>query len=1032
MKKLLILFFISILLQNVFSAPNPTDTRLVSRPGISADKIAFIYAGRLWTADTDGSDPKEIAIATPDNTDDIYYHPDESRPYFSPDRKYIAFSSLVNDNVDVYVVPVEGGTPKRLTYHPKDDVIQGWTPDGKSVIFVSQRDNFFEDSWGRYFQLFKISVNGGFPEKINLPSVTQASVSDNGKQIAYNPLPRVYFDWKKYKGGATSDIWVYDIKTNKNNMLFKKDAVCNDINHIWLNDMIYFLSDRNGEFNLYSFNINTNEILQLTDFKDFPVVNASGYKDKIIFEQAGYIHIYDINKKESKRLVIGINTELPQRKIKWVSPFTPLIMASFSPDCKWGVFEIRGELFKIDRNSKFEKLTGSSGATDRYPEVSPDGKKIAYFSDKSGEYQLYIIDVKEKKVIEQFDLSGGGYFYNIIWSPDSKKIVYKDCSDSYYIIDLFTGRSKKLNTSYYNAPNMMIYKNRTKSKNASWSLDSNYFAYTNATRSFMDQIFIYSVFDGKSYPVTDGMNQVDSLSFDQYGDLYFLSSINAGPCKDWFNISTIALSYTNSFYYLSLKDNLFLTKKIPDDIYKNAVPLPIPAGDYSNLTAGNDGNLYFISGLNDSWKTNSDSKIVRYDIKTGKTQILKVGAVNYFLGKDPKNIISFSGKQFNWVFSMFDYEFINTSKKDKPVKITFDKIKIKIDPSLEWAEMLKDAWRINRDFFYDPAMHGVNWKKIFEKYSPFISDCATDDDFYKVMQWMNSELCVGHHFMNILGIKIKKENIGLLGADYEIKDNKYRFKKILSNNYWFSNQQLPLGNPQLNINNGDYIIKVNAKEVTTDKEIYSYFIDTGNKLTEIEVSDTYDGKKTRKIKVIPVTNETNIRQINWVEGNRDYVSKKTNGKIGYLWVPNEGPRGLNYFLKYYYPQSYKDGLIVDGRFNGGGCNSDTYIDVLSRKFICYQSNRYGEDELSPQDLLNGPKVMIINELAGSAGDSFPWIFKKFGIGKIVGKRTLSAFIGNTCYPSLKNGTLITAPNLAFWDKNGWILENTGVSPDIEV
>jgi tricorn protease len=1016
------------------------DTRLLAQPAISKTHVAFIYAGDLWVADLDGRNLKRL---TADDGG-------EGNPAFSPDGLLIAFTAQYDGNVDVYVVPVAGGVPTRLTWHPGPDVVQGFTPDGSKVLFSSPRTVFT----GAYTQLFTLPVKGGLEEPLKLPNAFKASYSSDGARLAYNPLGPAFTQWKHYRGGLNSTIWLYNFSDNGTEKLPQPESRANDVDPMWIGDAIYFRSDRNGEFNLFSYNLKSKAIKQLTDHKDFPVLGVSAGDGKIIYEQAGYLHTFDPKSGRSVKLTIGVPADLVETRARFVRGARYIRYASLSPTGARAVFEFRGEIVTVPgEKGDTRNLTNTTAVHERSPAWSPDGKSIAYFSDESGEYELHVRSQDGKGEVRKLKLSGAGFYQDPVWSPDSQKISFVDNSWSIYWLDLKSGTAKKIGSEYLYGPA------RGRTIYHVWSPDSKWLAYTLSTKANIRTVYAYSTEQDKSFTITDGLSEVTEPVFDESGKyLYFLGSTNAGPVKEWFAQSSADMRSTSSIYLVVLRSNLPnpLMKESDEEkgtqkeekpkeppkapeafsidfagINNRILAIPLPARNYSNLQAGTAGQFYYIESPEDANPVPGGperSVLHQYDLSKRKDDAFIQGVSDYDVSADKKKIFYRSNAAFS---------IVAVAPKPAPGagRINVDDIEVRIDPRAEWAQIFNEAWRINRDYFYAPNMHGADWNAMRQKYAMFLPHLATRGDLNRVIQWMCSELSVGHHRGGGGDTLAQPRNVpgGLLGADYSVESGRYRFKKVYGGLNWNPELRSPLTEPGVDVKAGEYLIAVRGQDLRPPTNIYSLFENTSGKITEITIGPNPDGSGSRTVSVVPVANEGALRNRAWVEGNLKKVDEATGGRVAYVYVPNTGGAGHEYFKRYFFPQAHKDAIIVDERFNGGGQYADYYIDLLRRPFGAYWAMRYGADLKTPAASIQGPKVMITDETAGSGGDLLPWMWRKFGMGKLVGKRTWGGLVGILGFPVLMDGGTITAPNFAIWTpEGGWIVENEGVAPDIEV
>ncbi len=1031
-------------------AQNPGESRMMTDPSVSSSHIVFVYANDLWVADLDGANVTRITSN----------EGAEFSPNFSPDGKTIAFTGQYDGNTDVFTIPVEGGVPTRLTWHPDADFARGFTPDGMSVLFSSTRESFT----GGLPKFYLVPLTGGFPEKLNLPSGVYGSFSSDGKKIAYNPYYNAFQQWKNYRGGRISFIWICDLSTLAVEKIPQPAGGCNDWRPMWIGNYVYFLSDRNGEFNLFSYDTQLKEINQLTHFTDFPI-NSAGYGGgKIIFEQAGYLHLYDLTSNSSTQLHIHVPADLSTIRPRYVSAAKNIRYSNLSPSGARAVFEARGDIITVPAEKGDPRnLTNTPGVYERNPAWSPDGKKIAWFSDESGEYRLVIAGQGEEGKTKDYPLTGKGFYYNPVWSPDNKMIAYSDNGFNLYYIDLVSGKIKKIATEpLYDIFQAMV---------PDWSPDSKWMTFAMITPTNILRVYLYSLDQDKLYPVTDGLSDCSEPVFDKSGKyLYFFGSTDAGPVRQWFDLSSEDMHMKNSLYITVLdktspnpllkesdeekgtaepekdlnkdkdkkdkkkdkaKEDSTSVSKIVIDIdhlTDRILALPIPPGFYLALSAGPEKEIYFIE--NPAFPSPDGSfsgKLHNFSLETKKDNVVLDALTYYNLSFDKKKIL----------YNLKDSWFLTkTGDKIEAGKgaLNLDAAQIKIDPPAEWRQMFEDIWRINRDFFYDPGMHGVDWPAMKTKYAQFLPYLSCRDDFTRLTRWLCSELSVGHSytFGGEQYRTAKTVPVGLLGADYSVENGLYRFSKIYGGLNWSPELRSPLTEPGVDVKEGEYLLAVNGKDLKAPVSVYSLFENTAGKLTDIKVSSHADGSDSRLVKVVPIESEGELRNRYWVENNLKKVSEASNGRVAYVYVPNTSTAGHDYFKRYFFPQSDRDGIIIDERFNGGGDLADYIVDILRRPYLNYWATRYGEDIKAPHAAIQGPKVMLINEYAGSGGDYLPWSFRKLNLGKLIGKRTWGGLVGILNFPGLMDGGYVTAPNVAFWTKEGWRIENEGIAPDIEV
>lgn len=1009
-------------------AINTKDTRMLTNAAISQDHIAFVYANDLWLANRDGSNPRRLTAS----------QGIENHPAFSPDGKWIAFDAEYDGNMDVYMLPIEGGIPKRLTWHPGADMVRGFTNDGKGVLFISQRELFTN----RYTQLFAVDVATGTIARQKIPNVFKAAYSPDGKKVAYTPIPDRFYQWKNYRGGTQTRIIIMDNTTFDAAYLPKPEGGSNDSDPMWIGDLVYFNSDRNGEFNLYSYNPATREIKQLTNYTDFPVLNPKAGKDAIIYEKGGYLYTMTLDSKSTK-LTIGIATDLLEVRPRYASGPQWVRSMALSPTGVRAVFDYRGEIVTVPiKDGDARNLSNTPGAHENFPSWSPDGQWVAYFSDKSGEYKMYLT-AQDGKETKEFKLNGNGFYAFPEWSPDSKKISYVDNGRVLYVLDVASGNNTKVDEDEVYVPGPYRF------QMGDWSGDSKWMLYTKILSTNFSQVLLYNVAEKKSYPVSDGMSDAINPTFDREGKyLFFLASTDAGPVVNWFDQSTIDMESTYNIYMATLSKDIispFMKKSDEETVAKDEpkksddkkkdeakdeaskdwkieaqniglriVDVPLKAGEYQDLSVDDKGNLLYI---------NREGKPALYKYSIEDKEAKELGEMYGYTLNDKGDKILFATN------GGFKSGAVGDIKGAESVPV--GKIEIQIDPVAEWKQMYNEAWRINRDYFYDPGMHGADWAAIKKKYKGFIDDCSSRNDVNRVIQWMCSELSVGHSYSGGGDQLFDNKNVpgGLLGCDFEIENNQYKFKKIYGGLNWNPNLRSPLTEPGVNVTEGEFLLAVNGKEVKGTDNVYSFFENTAGKIVELTV-----GTKgaSRVVKVVPISNESALRNRDWVEGNLKYVTEKTNGQVAYVYVPNTAGEGHEYFKRYFFPQANRKAIILDERFNGGGLLADYYVDILLRPYQSHWNFRYGKDLKSPSASIQGPKVMLIDETAGSGGDMLPYMFRKFNVGTMVGKRTWGGLVGILGFPELMDGGFVTSPNVAIWTKDGFIVENVGVAPDVEI
>jgi tricorn protease len=1060
----------SLLLAGPAAAVDTDDTRLLSDPAVSAEHVAFTYAGDLWVADREGGRARRLTI-----------HPGaEANPRFSPDGRWLAFSGEYDGNRDIYLVPVEGGVPRRLTWHPAEDEVRDFTPDGKAVLFSSPRNVFT----GRHQKLYTVSVDGGFPEELPIPHGFKASFSPDGSKIAYIPQREPFNQWKHYRGGTATRIWLYDRGDHSVVEVPQPADRSNDTDPMWMGDKVYFRSDRSeasaGEFNLFSYDPVSGAVEQLTEHRDFPVAGASAGGGVVVYEQAGYLHLYDPAAGASRKLTIGAAGDLLATRPRYVDGSEFLRSGSLSPSGARVAVEARGEIFTVPaEKGDARPITQTPGAHERSPVWSPDGRHLAYVSDASGEYRIHVVPQAGPKGdddVRSFEIPGAGFYEDLKWSPDSQKISFTDNSWTLYVLDVASGRVTEVDREPVYGP--------IKTQHHAWSPDSRWLVYTKITPNYLQRVHLYDVAARRSHAVTDGLADVSEPVFDASGRyLYFLSSTDAGPVRTWFSQANNDLRSTRSLYLAVLDkgvesplakesdeetfedegdegepgDEVLAqegegqakgkkgdadpegedgagdeTGEVPrveiafDGLSQRILALPVPEGMYYSLASGAEGEIYYLEHRDGAGPGDT---LHRFTLEDREATEVIGGVQGFVLSGDHKKLL-LAQPDDRW-------SVVDAGPQVEPGtgQLALDRIRIHIDPRREWEQIFNEAWRINRDYFYDPSYHGNDWSAMREKYAAFLPHVTNRDELNRVIRAMLSELSVGHSYLGGGDFLAEPEEVpgGLLGADYAVDGDRYRFAKVFGGLNWNPELRAPLTEPGVDVATGEYLLAVDGRELRYPENLYGRFENTAGKIVRITVGPHKDGRGSRTVEVVPVDDESALRNRDWVEGNLRKVTEATDGRVAYVYVPNTAGLGHAYFKRYFFPQADRQAIIVDERHNGGGQVADYYIDILRRPLVSYWTTRYGQVLETPAGAIQGPKVMLIDETAGSGGDLLPWMFRKFDLGTIIGRRTWGGLVGILGFPTLMDGGFVTAPNLAFWTpEDGYAVENEGVPPDIEV
>jgi tricorn protease len=1060
MKKLLltVLVFLVCVAGSFADAGKP----LLQRPTLGRNQIAFVYAGDLWIVGREGGDARRLTTGIGLETD----------PIFSPDGSQIAFTGEYEGNLDVYVIPATGGQPRRLTYHPGVDVAVGWTPDGKQVLFRSGRS-----SYSRFNRLFTIPLDGGLPTELPLPMGEEGSFSPDASRIAYVPFwnrrssPGAYISWKHYRGGLASPIWIAHLADSAIEKVPRKDS--NDFNPMWVGDKVYFLSDRNGPVALFTYDTNTKEVQPVLPNNGLDIHSASAGPDAIVYDQFGALHLFDPKSGKASRVDVRIDADLPWVRTRYENVGKSIRSASLSPTGVRAVFEARGEILTVPvEKGSFRNLTQTPGVAERDPAWSPNGKWVAFFSDESGEYQLHLRDQRGLGEARKIPLGGGpSFYYSPRWSPDSKKIAYTDKRLNLWYVDVATGKSTRIDSDTYDSP--------TRSLDPSWSPDSRWLTYTKQLRNHLRAVFVYSLETGKTRRLTDGMSDARFAVFDRDGKyLYFTASTDIGPTTGWLDMSSFDHPVTRSVYVAVLRKDLpspiapesdeekaqeapaparlaaddtppttaeKSPKKDPkkpveqpkskdkvtvridfEDIDQRILALPIPAHNFVAMEAAKPGVLFLLEGGRG-----------RFGSGAGTLHKFELSHRKFEKAVDSVSAFEVSHNAEKMLVGMGGRWFITSTAMPRPGDgaIRTEELEVQVDPRAEWKQMYREVWRIERDFLYDPGAHGVDLKAAERQYAAYLDGVGSRADLNYLFDEMLGQITIGHLYIAGGDVpEIKRVRGGLLGADYQVDNGRYRFARVYHGENWNPGMRAPLTQPGVNVKAGEYLLAVNGKKLTAADNLYRVFEATAGRAVSLKVGPKPDETGAREVTVVPIESETALRNLAWIADNRRKVDRLSGGKLAYVYLPDTSLGGYTNFNRYYFAQVDKEGAVLDERFNGGGTAADYIIDYMRRPLMNYWTTREGADFPTPVGSIFGPKAMIINEFAGSGGDAMPWYFRKAGIGPLVGKRTWGGLVGIYDYPPLLDGGFVTAPRLAFWnpDKGSWEVENHGVPPDMEV
>jgi tricorn protease len=1035
---------------------------LAQAPTLSKTDVVFVYGGSLWTVPRGGGAARQLTTGG-----------HERLPIFSPDGRWLAFTAQYDGNVDAYVMPSGGGEPKRLTWHPGNDVTVGWTPDGKSVLVSSDRD-----SWADFHRLYTVPVSGGPAEVLPMWRGETASYSPDGTRVAYVPNLIWQTAWKRYRGGQTTPIDLIRLSDLALEKIPRENS--NDTHPAWLGDMVYFLSDRNGPVTLFAYDTRAKTVRQVIENHGLDIKSLSAGPDALVYEQFGEIHLFDPATGSAKKLDVSIVGDLPAVRPHFEKVGEKILAGRISPHGARAVFEARGEILTVPaKKGDVRNLTRTTAVAERDPAWSPDGKSIAFFSDESGEYALHVVDASGGGSTKKIDLgSPPSFFYEPIWSPDSKRIAYTDKRLNLWYVEVGKGTPEKVATDRYEDPSAGF--------SARWSPDGQWLAYTKLLESHLRAVFVYSLAAKKETQITEGMGDARYPAFDRDGkSLYFTVSTDLGLSSGWLDLSSFQHPVLRSVYAAVLKkgdsspvaplsDEEKEEKKEAKDAAKGdkgkstgedaaaakggkagakpdtkpdeakeepvkvtidlegigqrIVALPIPAANYVALDAGKAGTL-FLSETVDVPRLDGPPalSISKFDVATQKAEPYISGVSSFALSSGGDQALYRQGP--GWFIAATE-----AAPKPGDGALNLDAMEVYVDPRAEWNQIYREVWRIERDFFYDPHYHGLDLAAAQKKYAPYLAGLGGRADLNYLFEEMLGEFTVGHMFVGGGDMGTPSEvKGGLLGADYEIDGGRYRFAKVYDGENWNPDLLAPLTQPGVEVKKGEYLLAVEGREVRPPADVYSFFENTAGKQIKIKVGPHPDGQGAREVTVVPLPDEHKLRNRAWEEDNRRKVDQLSGGKIAYVHVPDTNVGGYVNFNRFYFAQVGKLGAVIDERYNHGGQVADYIVDQLKRPLRNCVISREGEPFCSPLAQIYGPKTMIINEMAGSGGDALPWMFKQDQVGPLVGTRTWGGLVGIYNYPTLLDGGNVTSPRVAIYGLHGeWEVENHGIAPDIEV
>jgi tricorn protease len=1021
-------------------------TRLLRQPDISGDTVAFVYGGDIWLASAKGGEARRL---TSDPGMEYF-------PKFSPDGKWIAFTGEYSGSRQVFVISAEGGAPKQLTFYndvgplpPRggiDNRILDWTPDGKNILFNPHRLPWSDRMPAHYV----IPAAGGTETKLAIPEGSAGSYSPGGTKLAFTHIEREFRTWKHYRGGRAQDVWIYDLAANKAEKI--TDSKYTDNQPVWIKDTIYFVSDREdgARLNLWAYDLTSKQARKVTNHTDYDVLWPSGDRSQVAYENGGYIYRFDSATSKSERIPIHVYGDFRGTLPYFRNVKDNIESYSLSPSGARALFVARGEVFTAPaKEGEIRNMTQTPGIRERDASWSPDGKWIAYLSDRDGgDYEIYVRPADGTGGERQVTHDGRAWRFAPIWSPDSKMLAYSDKDLTLRVVDVAGGKVTDVDKDQYG--DITQYR---------WSPDSKWVAYTKLNEARFSSIFVYSVPDAKAYRLTSGMTNDGEPVFDPKGRyLYFTSNRDFNLTFSAWEFNYLYTDPTRVYVGVLAADGpaLFLPQsdeekatappapesgaagsqpaekkepkkdaavvvKIDPAGFENRVrAIPGPSGNYNSLTALANGILY-ISG-------DDDARTLKfYNIDDRKEEMIAEKVRGYDISPNLEKLIIRSGPIYSIINAKPGQKLADSALK-------LDNLETKVDPRVEWAQEFTDALRILHDWFYDPNMHGLDWKATAEKYGQLVPFVTNRNDLDYILGEVAGELNAGHVYVGAApGSGIERSDNGLLGAEIVPDSSYFRVVHIFPGENWQDAFRSPLTEPGVKVREGDYILAVDGTSTKGVDNFYRLLENKADRVVTLRVSGSADGAGAHDEKVRPIKKETNVRYLDWVASRRAYVEKASGGRIGYIHLPNTGAEGNRELFKGFYPQVDKDALIIDDRYNGGGFIPDRMIELLDRPVLNYWARRGTKPGATPAYAHVGPKVMLINGYSASGGDALPYYFRKRKLGTIIGTRTWGGLIGLSGNPDLMDGGNVSAPQFRFLDTEGmWAVEGVGVSPDIEV
>ncbi|MEP6691645.1 MAG: PDZ domain-containing protein, partial [Gemmatimonadaceae bacterium] len=1046
--------------------------RMLRAPSVSATHIAFAYANNIWVVDRAGGIARQLTT----------FQGQTDSPKLSPDGKWVAFSAEYAGNMDVYVVAVEGGEARRLTWHPGPDAVQGWTPDGKSIVFSTTRASDAPSGVPRFFT---VPAAGGIEMPMAMPRAYQGKISPDGKRLAYRMNNSWDEERRNYRGGQNRAIWILDLASYETTSPPWTDS--KDMDPVWVGDVVYFLSDRDGVSNVWSYDTKSKKLAQATKYTDFDVKTLDAGAGALVYEQAGYVH--ELDPKSDREHVVPITAagDFPWMRTQWKEVGNRVTALALSPTGKRAAVEARGEIFTIPaEKGDARNMTNSSGSAERDPAWSPDGKFISYFSDKSGEYKLMIESQDGITPPREIALPEPSHYYTPSWSPDGKRIVLSDTHLRLWVVDVASGAAKTIGGDAWLVPERTL--------NPSWSPDSKWVAYAKRLPSMYHAIFAYNVETGDSKQITDGLADATWPAWDASGKyLWFLASTNFALSSQWLDMSSYEHQPVRALYMAILSksepspllpesdEEAALAGAPPrapgaapvipprgdsartrpdstrvarsdstrtpaassrpmridfDGLQQRIIAVPnVAIRDYLQLRAGAAGTVFFIEALPATGTAEAPppgGTLHRYQLKERKAAPFATGVAQYVVSGDGKKLLYRTPGQQSALFLV-------DADKAAPAaaagKLTAQ-LRVQVDAKAEFKQIFDEGWRNQRDYLYVKNSHGSDWPKMKEMYGALLPYIAHRADLNYLLDMMGAEIAIGHSYVRGGDMpEVPQSTVGLLGADFTVESGRYKIARIYDAETWNPELRAPLAGPGITAKAGDYVLAVNGVELRAPDNIHRLLDGTANRQTVLTLNSRPSMEGARQQTVIPIASEQGLRSRAWVEHNRHLVDSLSRGQLAYVYVPNTAQPGYSSFNRYYFAQQDKKGAVIDERYNGGGSAADYIIDVLQRDFDGYFNNAVADRMpfTSPSAGIWGPKVMIVNEMAGSGGDLMPYMFKRRKVGTLVGKRTWGGLVHTADTPPFIDGGSMIAPRGGFFGRDGkWAVENEGTAPDIDI